>query len=170
MLYYFQIMKLNNKKCYKILSIVHKIFKENDLFFCFSEGTALGFIREGDFIKWDDDVDIGMWIDDMPKFIKCIPIFESYGFEVAEVTMNNTFICLIKDNIKLDIDFTGPNINCRAHNFKLFGETCNTLLPYLKKFKKIKIKDLEYNIPEVCYLEKLYGKGWKIPLKGYKPK
>ena len=44
-----------------------------DVPFWLSEGTALGVIREGDFISHDDDVDVGIWASDLRWFNKHSP-------------------------------------------------------------------------------------------------
>ena len=63
--------------------------------FWLSEGTALGIIREGDFISHDDDVDVGMWIHDLDKFNKdALPRLINLGFTLDFDRFNGTFIGL----------------------------------------------------------------------------
>lgn len=57
----------------KILEIVHyldEFCRENDITYYLMGGSALGAIRHGGFIPWDDDLDVFMTFENYMKFIK----------------------------------------------------------------------------------------------------
>ena len=56
----------------EILQDVLKLCKKYkiDTFIIF--GSALGVVRHQGFIPWDDDVDIGMFREDLPRFRKAV--------------------------------------------------------------------------------------------------
>lgn len=63
----------------KILEIavyVDKLCEENGIEYCLMGGSALGAVRHGGFIPWDDDLDFFMTPDNYEKFVKC---FEELG-------------------------------------------------------------------------------------------
>ena len=63
----------------KILEIavyIDKFCQENDILYCLMGGSALGAIRHGGFIPWDDDLDFFMTPDNYEKFVR---LFEEKG-------------------------------------------------------------------------------------------
>lgn len=58
----------HQKRLLDILVYIDKICRDNKITYWLSSGTALGAIRHGGFIPWDDDVDIEMTMKDYKKF------------------------------------------------------------------------------------------------------
>ncbi|WP_036877779.1 LicD family protein [Xylanibacter oryzae] len=69
---------------------IHKICIENDIKYTMIGGTLIGAIRHKGFIPWDDDIDIGMTLDNYIKF-KNIVFNKKYDwidFDLAGITKN----------------------------------------------------------------------------------
>lgn len=56
----------------EILEYIDKVCKENNIDYWLSSGTALGAVRHGGFIPWDDDVDIEMSLKSYKEFRKAL--------------------------------------------------------------------------------------------------
>lgn len=71
-----------------ILKVIDKLCRENDIDYFIDSGTCLGAMRHGGFIPWDDDVDVGMPIEDYDRFCEIAPTLlpEGYSLHVAENT------------------------------------------------------------------------------------
>lgn len=109
---------MNQKKSvrdvqYKILEVmkyIDKICRTNDVTYFIMGGTALGAIRHGGFIPWDDDLDIFMTPQEYEKFKVAVESDKNQKFvlqewstvkgylEYAKLRMNGT--TLIEENFK----------------------------------------------------------------------
>ena len=65
-----EILDKIHKLSLRILLAFDKICRENNLTYFLDSGTALGAVRHGGFIPWDDDVDVGMPRKDYEKFLQ----------------------------------------------------------------------------------------------------
>lgn len=65
----------------KLLQEADEILTSAGVDYCIMFGTLLGLLRHGDFIAWDDDLDIIVF--DIQEFKEqCLPRFESNGYTV----------------------------------------------------------------------------------------
>lgn len=101
-------------KILDIMKYIDKLCRENNIVYYIMGGTALGAVRHGGFIPWDDDLDIFMTPENYEKFKKVFESQQSEQFvlqewkttpdylEYAKVRMNNT--TFIEEHFK---DFKG---------------------------------------------------------------
>lgn len=96
-----------------ILAEFDRVCKKNNINYFLICGTCLGAIRHKGFIPWDDDIDVGMFVEDYDRFVKCSKDFrknyflqttetdENFRVPIARVRANNT--TLIEDDF-IDCD------------------------------------------------------------------
>ena len=61
-------LKAHQEKCREALAFVEELSQKFGLRYYLLAGSVLGAVRHGGFIPWDDDVDIGIRIEDIEKF------------------------------------------------------------------------------------------------------
>lgn len=61
-------LRLHQEKCLEALRFLKKVADENGLSYYLLAGSVLGAVRHGGFIPWDDDIDVGIRIEDIKKF------------------------------------------------------------------------------------------------------
>ena len=158
---------LDKEACYQNLKTIDLLFKSAAIPYWITDGTGLGMIRDGDFIEWDDDVDLGVDVRYLPKFLDLLPVLKEHGFLLTRIEMDGTFFALVRNNEKVDIDFVGPGLFCAAAENTCPGNKCpcDNIIPYLKDFVSIQYRDLTLLAPNETYLELIYGKDWRVPKK-----
>jgi hypothetical protein len=156
---------INKNKCFTLMCDIDDICKKHGIKYYFSEGTALGLYRDGDLIKWDDDVDIAMKHEEYKHFVKkCLPELISKGYYFLNQmnnSLNHNFLTLMKNGHLIDIENVKKGEKCTSK----MGKLCDELLPYIQKLIEKPWRGRMFPVPEQSYYVYLYGKNWKIPRK-----
>ena len=101
----------------KMTLVFDELCRKNDIPYALAFGSALGIVNYGGFIPWDDDVDIAIKYEDLPRVIKMLQeqLPDAYYFDSYETDPRyNVFIPTIKirkkDSYILEKNhFTLPN-------------------------------------------------------------
>lgn len=96
-------MSMNNlqKTILEIIKYVDEFCKQNDIRYYLMGGSALGAIRHGGFIPWDDDLDIFMDSDNYFRFIDCCKKkldTKRFYFQQEDSDEQAHFFCKIRMN------------------------------------------------------------------------
>lgn len=74
-----------------LLKDVDKICRDNNLEYILIGGTAIGCVRHGGFIPWDDDVDVAMTRKDYEKFRKIVCKQYADKYRLTDAIRENNF-------------------------------------------------------------------------------
>lgn len=157
--------KINREVAKKNLLEFDDVMKMYGIQYWLSEGTALGAIRDGALIEWDDDVDTGMMESQRERFIKFArPELLRRGFHAVVVHNGGYFFGFIKDGEMIDVDIVrrgGRCVACKTKNARCI--TCDELIPHLQGIHSIEFLGRDFFVPGEDYLEYLYGHDWNVP-------
>jgi len=153
----------------KILHYAKKMLDSRKIPFFLFWGTLLGAIREHSIIKGDDDIDIAILNEQL--LIDNLPYFYEQGFKIVRVERGALYSFRIADtDCYIDIYIVKP-IRFSLWSFRCYT-VCKHYLPkkYFKSFDTISFLGIDCLIPNHSeeVLELLYGKTWRIPMKGAK--
>lgn len=155
---------------YKILYRVIKIFEKNNILYWTSGGTFLGAIRCKGIIKWDDDLDLCVLLEDREKIINIIKyekdlIFDNFSTAVNKIRYKKSAWPFV------DIFFMQKEINsgqiiykCALKKERELFEKEEYLEREIQPLKKTKFGAFEIAIPNEYerYFLTNYGKNWNI--------
>jgi lipopolysaccharide cholinephosphotransferase len=99
----------------EIMKFVDSICKEHNIKYTLYAGTALGAVRHGGFIPWDDDLDIAMERKEYEKFIaiwnKIKPIGYHLQDSMADEKSTINFVKVRKDNTVFLTEHENENLD-----------------------------------------------------------
>lgn len=158
---------MDKKSALPVLKEAYELLKNINVESWLTDGTLLGFYREGDFIGHDGDVDLGIKASNWNE--KILPMMIDHQFELirTEGTVENGLEYSFKKNgVSLDFFFfyqEGKNI---WHSAWLKGIQLKFSYP-LFPLKQVTFLGELFMAPEneETYLLIKYGKGWKVPQK-----
>ncbi len=159
------------------LQDMKRILDNEGIKFWAVDGTALGAMRDGDFIPWDKDMDIRVLAKDwdlkrMSELFKADGFFCKNSLDVKQYGDLSSGIVLIKRGIKIDMCIgyyyppedvivvlaTRPTVGVSVEPAHLFNKDED----YFANIGDIRIR---LPNPPSEYLVMNYGKNWKVPNK-----
>lgn len=153
-----------------ILNLAATLLKECGIDFMLAFGTLLGSVREGSFIKGDDDVDI--MITDEEKLYESLPYLSEHGLYINRIFKTELYT-FHSEGRKGHIDMYVLRPNDRW----VYKNWCVSIRGHYapKRFFEDGIDKDKYSINGIGYpcpknpenlLEWWYGKTWRIPMSG----
>jgi hypothetical protein len=129
-------------------------------------GTALGAIRDNDFIDTDTDTDISIMLEHYENFFQnALPLLKTSGFQVIKNRQlnNSKFMSFYRNHEFMDVDFVKSGFLCQA-----VPGPCDDILPLLQQTQQVRLRSRFYATPTIPYIEYLYGSDWATPKTGFK--
>jgi phosphorylcholine metabolism protein LicD len=93
---------IDEQKCVEVLREIKGILDEAEVKYWLDLGTLLGAVRDGKFIPWDNDIDLGTMYTESWKIIAQIPEFERRGFTVD---MTDNGLGIITEQVPISMIF-----------------------------------------------------------------
>ena len=143
--------------CRENLLLFKQIMDNNNISFGLMFGTLLGAVREKNFIKYDEDVDVFLFDELKENILETLFEFMKYGFQVARYS--DSLLSLIRNNDYIDVYFfkeTSSNRRCMNYIYPSY---------YFNELIEYDFLDTKFNISKNYskLLEEIYGKDWNIP-------
>lgn len=145
------------------LSEVYEILVSNNVNPLISGGTLLGIIREGDFIKWDWDIELSVKYSEVRNKNKALlDALKKKGYSITKYRPG-------KLEWKIEVEKKNVVFEIRGWYRKndLYKRSFLSIpAEFLDKEKQIEFRDTTYQIPESSrsYLDFVYG-DWETPKK-----
>lgn len=179
---------MSDKKAYNIQHLmfsIHRVLKKFGIHYFAVAGTALGALRCSSLIPWDNDLDIGMTIEDvhsMETNLEVLNEFKEYGIEMKRNPGNNSPKLILVNPPFKSCDEYDMNAECDIFMFKYVRRKRRYYLVskwnYMLKGYKAISADRFRNIVEVDWcgskinmlqqsdieISNMYGKNWMKPL------
>ena len=149
------LLPLNVERLEKSLAEVHDVFERHGVCFWLRDGTALGVVRGGRILASDDDVDIGVWAQDLPAVERALEDLEKLGFVVYEKYFFMISLLRRWESIEIVISKSWAADDTYHH----FVDT------FFEDLKPVEYLGRKFNVPSRsdAYLEFCYGPDWRIP-------
>lgn len=141
------------------LLLFKKIMDRHSLFFALTAGTLLGAIREHDFIKHDEDIDLALFAKDKQQVIDIIPEFYEVGFKVVRYDRRNV-ISIMRKGDYIDLCFFEP------YEDGIYDcDGTLILAQFMENIGQVKFLGEVFNMPMDAeeYLLCEYGQDWRTP-------
>ena len=143
------------------------ILDQNGLAFYLAYGTLLGAVREKDFIKGDEDIDV--YVHDEKNLLRIIPELYKNDIKICRTDKNTLYSFMYHDGCFVDV------YTLRRYKFSLWGRKCFNLAgcatpkKYLVKTQKIEFLNEQFDCPNEPekILEFWYGEDWREPKSGH---
>ena len=154
------IIKFDTHSAMSALLLMNKHCLAVDIPIILAEGTALGAVRDGALIPWDDDVDIMIEARYKDRFIvDVLPMMQ--GFWIAKVWNNANFITIQQSTVAIDIEFIDIGIPCSC--------TLNScpecpVQQILDTRHLVTLSGATFQSWGPEFLRKIYGESWQTPM------
>lgn len=168
---------------YQYVRDINKTLDESKIDYFYTYGTMLGLVRDGGFIAHDNDIDMGIRVNDqfvwenLEKAMKKIGFHKKHAFMFDGKITEQTYI---KNNVSVDFflyEMKDDDTMITYFYFNGAGKENGEDLWYVGYYEhvpfsgmqKITCHDVEFRIPEhpEQYLEEIYGPDWKIPIPNW---
>ena len=155
----------DKKLAKEALLSLNEILTKNKITFFLIFGTALGAIRENDFLEHDTDIDIGIFIEDKEKLINAVEILiKEKSFRILKISYIEESITLVYKNIIIDI-----GLFKLEKNYYIYNNFYENKFPrkFLDKLERVILFNKEFFVPSPVhkYLVHQYGKNWEVPIQ-----
>lgn len=185
-IFWYMVGKRKNKglheKGYKYLKKIDQILTRNKIKYFVTYGTLLGLIREGKFMDYDDDIDLGVidtddfsW-ENLERSMREIGMVKKHQFLLNNKITEQTYTAsnlsvdffLYKEENGKSISYVYYHKENMEYKENQFSTAVN-ITTLIEGVKKIQVPAGEVSVPEnpELFLQEIYGKGWRIPIKGW---
>lgn len=159
------IKPLNKEIANENLKLLKEVCDRNGLHFLLFFGTLLGAVREHDFIKHDEDVDLAMLKRDMPAFLSMLFELRKVGFELARYERRG-FLSIIRKGEYIDINYFEPYSKDPSLMYSCM-DICEK--QFIEDIAPITFLGNTYMAPREYedYLRYQYGENWRTPIQRF---
>ena len=84
-------LQRHQEKCREALAFVQSLSEKHGLRYYLIAGSVLGAVRHQGFIPWDDDVDLGIRVEDLPRFEEAIRANLPADFTLEQPAPNHPY-------------------------------------------------------------------------------